>query len=87
MSLGPTIKLILTPTHTVITHSLIRARDGKSKGIYQYIDQLMYIVECISIPMSDKSGEIYIDIFDISEEIYRKIIQIYRGTVYWHKYK
>ncbi len=31
--------------------------------------------------------EKYIDIFDTSEEIHRKIIQVDKGIVYWYKYK
>ncbi len=48
--------------------------DGKSKGIYRRVYSDMFDVEK------------YIDIFDISEEIYRKIIQIDRSAAYWYKY-
>ncbi len=51
-------------------HLLIR--DCKSKEVYQYIDQLIYRPNIISIcPIHREKN---IDIFDVSKEIYRQII-------------
>ncbi len=47
------------------------SRDGKSKEIYGYINQLIY--HCVYIDMSNLYREKYINIFDISEEIYGQI--------------
>ncbi len=60
----------------VIVKRRAYARHGKSKGIYRYIDQLIY--HRVYIDMSDISGEIYRYIRYI-EEIYQKVTQIDMG--------
>ncbi len=53
--------------------TLFTIRNGKWKGIYQYIDQLIYC-------------RVYINMSDISGETYGKIIQKDRSPMYRYKY-